>query len=178
MASYVTGRRRSLLLRERKKGKGRVERGDGKGGEGNFPQSQGEYNKHWRPIATDVARSVVWLCFSVRGRWTGVSRYYAAVSNPRCFPLSQFLFTPFWHRLLLAVMCQHDVIHKPEVHNVSQHRQRRTEPHTNEATTRRRLRPPPGRYPLHDGLVLSRRSPSYAKKKRRSRGINLRATTQ
>ena len=27
------------------------------------------------------------------------------------------------------IMCKHDVIHKPEIHNISQCHQRRTEPH-------------------------------------------------
>jgi len=42
-------------------------------------------------------------------------------------PSSHFEYIPFSRRLFLAIMCKYDVIHKPEVHNVSRRRQMTTE---------------------------------------------------
>jgi len=51
-------------------------------------------------------------------------KYNAAVSNPCCPLLSHFEYTLFY-----AIMCKYDVVHKPEIHSVSQRHQRRTESH-------------------------------------------------
>jgi len=52
---------------------------------------------------------------------------YATVSYTCCPLLNQCEYTPLSHRLSLAILCKYDVIHKPEVNNVSQRRQKSTE---------------------------------------------------
>ena len=55
--------------------------------------------------------------------WVGLSRY-RAVSDLRRTPLSHFEYTHLSRHLFLVIIYTHDDIHTPEVHNVSQHRQR------------------------------------------------------
>jgi len=55
--------------------------------------------------------------------WVGLSRY-RAVSDLRRPPLSHFEYTHLSRHLFLVIIYTHDDIHTPEVHNVSQHRQR------------------------------------------------------
>ena len=55
-------------------------------------------------------------------------RVYAVVANSCCPMLSQFKHTHLSCRLFVAILRKYDVIHRPEVHNVSQSRQTRTEP--------------------------------------------------
>jgi len=79
--------------------------------------------------------------------------------------LSHFEFGPSSCCQFLVVMCKHDVIHKPEVHNVSQRRQRMTEPRPYVTCINKAIRctadsAPGSRHPLHDGLVQCWHLPS------------------
>ena len=54
---------------------------------------------------------------------------HTAVSNLCCPLLSHFGYTHFVASpIFVATVCKHDVIYKPEVHNVAHRRRRRTEP--------------------------------------------------